>query len=202
MDAAVEEYIAVQKVNADRPEAHLNLGLLYAQRGSPVQAEAEYRKALQLDPGFVRAYVNLADLYRNLDRDMDGEKLLREALRDAPREAVLHHTLGLLLARQQRYAEALAELARAVRLAPADGRYAYVYAVALNSSGKRRESLKVLEANHSRHPADRDTLLALATINRDMGARGAALGYALKLRRLLPAEPGVQQLVQQLQGGF
>ena len=200
MDAAVEEYVAVQTLNADRPEAHVNLGLLYSQRGSPVQAEAEYRKALQLDPGFVRAYVNLADLYRTLDRDLDGEKLLREALRGAPREPVLHHALGLLLARQQRYPEAIVELALAVRLATGDARYAYVYAVALDSTGRRREALKVLEANHVRHPADRDTLLALATINRDLGAREAALRYGRKLLELLPAEAGVQQLVQQLQG--
>jgi tetratricopeptide (TPR) repeat protein len=201
LDQGIEEYVAVQRVNADRPESHLNLGLLHSQRKQPDQAEAEYRKALQLDPGFVRAYVNLADLYRSWGREADGEKLLREALRAAPREAVLHHTLGLLLARQKRYAEAIAELGLAARMAPADARYAYVYAVALDSTGKRREALKVLEANHGRHPADRDTLLALATINRDLGAREAALRYGQQLLQLLPAEPGVQQLVRQLQGG-
>ena len=76
-----------------------------------------------------------------------------------------------------------------------------MYAVALDSSGKRREALKVLEANHARHPADTDTLLALATINRDLGSQEAALRYGAKLLRLLPAEPGVQQLMRQLQGG-
>jgi predicted CXXCH cytochrome family protein len=201
LERGIEEYIAVQRVNADRAESHLNLGLLYSQRGPADQAEAEYRKALQLEPGFVRAQVNLADLYRNTNRDADGEKLLREALRTAPSEAVLHHTLGLLLARQQRYDDALVELGTAARLAPEDARYAYVYAVALDSSGKRREALKVLEANHARHPADTDTLLALATINRDLGSREAALRYGAKLLRLLPAEQGVQQLMRQLQGG-
>jgi tetratricopeptide (TPR) repeat protein len=113
----------------------------------------------------------------------------------------LHHTLGLLLVRQKRYPEAIAELGAAARLAPADARYAYVYAIALDSTGKRREALKVLEASYSRHPADRDTLVALATINRDLGQREAALRYGQKLLQLLPAEPGVQQLMRQLQGG-
>jgi len=200
LDKGIEEYIAVQQVNADRPESHVNLGLLYSQRNAPDKAEAEYRTALKLEPGFVRAYVNVADLYRNLGRDADGEKLLRDALRAAPSEPVLHHTLGLLLARQQRYPEAIAALARAARLDPRDARYAYVYAVALDSTGKRREALKVLEANHKRHPADQDTLLALTTINRDLGGREAALRYGRKLLTLLPAEPGIQQLVRQLEG--
>ena len=94
LDRASDEYVAAQRVNADRPESHLNLGLLYSQRGQPVQAEAEYRKALQLDPEFARAYVNLADLYRDLARDADGEKLLREALQVVPRDAAVHHSLG------------------------------------------------------------------------------------------------------------
>jgi Tfp pilus assembly protein PilF len=174
--------------------------LLYSQRNAPDKAEAEYRTALKLEPGFVRAYVNLADLYRNLGRDGDGELLLRDALRAAPSEPVLHHTLGLLLARQQRYPEAIAALARAARLDPRDARYAYVYAVALDSTGKRRDALRVLEANHSRHPADRDTLLALTTINRDLGAREAASRYGRKLLALFPAEASIQQLVQQLEG--
>ena len=200
LDRAGEEYVAAQRVNADRPEAHVNLGLLYSQRGQPVQAEAEYRKALQLDAEFGRAYVNLADLYRDQNRDAEGEKLLRQALRILPRDAALHHALGLLLARQKRYAEAIAALAQSARLAPDDARYAYVYAVALDSTGKRREALKVLEATHAKHPADRDVLLALVTINRDLGARDTALRYARKLHELLPAEPGVQQLLRQLEG--
>jgi tetratricopeptide (TPR) repeat protein len=201
LDKGVEEYIAIQRTNADRPESHVNLGLLYSLRGTPDQAEREYRAALKLEPAFVGAYVNLADLYRNLDRDADGERLLRDALRALPREAALHHTLGLLLARQRRYAEAIPEFERAARLDPSQARYAFVHAVALDSIGKRREALGALQASHGRHPADRDTLLALTTISRDLGAREAALRYARKLLALVPGDPGLQQLVQQLEAG-
>jgi tetratricopeptide (TPR) repeat protein len=201
LESGIAEYIAVQQANADRPESHVNLGLLYTLRGPPDKAEAEYRAALKREPGFVGAYVNLADLYRSLGRDADGERLLRDALRAIPREAALHHALGLLLARQRRYAEAIPELERGARLDPRQARYTFVHAVALDSIGRRRQALAVLENNHRRHPADRDTLLALATISRDLGAREAALGYGRKLLALLPADPGIQQLVQQLEAG-
>jgi predicted CXXCH cytochrome family protein len=201
LDKGIEEYIAVQRINADRPESHLNLGLLYSQRGAREEAEDEYKLALKLDPAFVRAYVNLADLYRDQGRDAEGEALLREALRVAPQAPVVHHTLGLLLVRQRRNPEALAELERAARLDPDAARYAYVYAVGLDSAGKRSEALKVLEANHRRHPADRDTLVALVTISREFGARDRALRYARKLQSLTPGDPGVQELVRELQRG-
>src|SRR4051812_25470166 len=48
--AAWLELSAAEMIDADRPEAHLNLGLLQIRRRLPDQAEAEYRAALRLDP--------------------------------------------------------------------------------------------------------------------------------------------------------
>ncbi|WP_325052327.1 tetratricopeptide repeat protein [Sinorhizobium meliloti] len=44
------------------------------------EAEAEYRGALIISPEFTPAVVNLADCYRALGRDWDGEQVLRAAL--------------------------------------------------------------------------------------------------------------------------
>jgi len=61
-DSAQRELVAAEMVDADRPEAHLNLGLLDLRRQLQAEAEAEYRTALRLDPNFVPALANLADL--------------------------------------------------------------------------------------------------------------------------------------------
>ena len=98
-----------------------------------------------------------------------------------PSEGKLHHALGLNLVRQRRTADALPELARAALIDPANVRYAYVYAIALNSGGRADEAIKTLETSHARHPADRDTLFALVTINRDAGRNAAALAWADRL---------------------
>ena len=87
-----------------------------------------------MSPPYAPAAINLADLYRSLGRDAEGEGVLRAALAASPRDAGLHHALGLTLTRLKRRDEALAALRRAAELAPEQPRYAYVYAVALHSS--------------------------------------------------------------------
>ena len=67
--------------------------------------------------------------------------------------------------------------------------------MALNSAGRTDEAIKTLEASHARHPADRDTLFALVTINRDVGRNAAALAWA---DRLATIDPSAKALVDQL----
>ena len=49
-------------------------------RGDAAKADSEYRTALRLDPSFVPAMVNLADLDRARGMDAQGAELLRKAL--------------------------------------------------------------------------------------------------------------------------
>src|SRR5260370_40245562 len=60
---ATEEYIPAQQLNADRPEAHMNLGLLYAKDNRLRKADAERKTALRTHPRSPPGAVHLADLY-------------------------------------------------------------------------------------------------------------------------------------------
>jgi Flp pilus assembly protein TadD len=77
-------------------------------------------------------------------------------------------------------------------------RNAYVYAVALHTAGRTDESMKVLKESLTRHPDDRDTLLALVTFNRDGGDIGAAIKYAEQLTRLAPNDRELYNLLENL----
>ena len=149
---ALDEYVAIQVYNAERPEAHMNRGNLYTSRGDATNAVAEYKQAISLDPTSVAARVNLADFYRAQGNDAEGVAVLREGLSKNPRAAALHHALGLALVRQKRGGDALKELAEATKLEPGNARYAYVYAVALNDAGKKDEALRVLASALKAHP--------------------------------------------------
>ena len=106
---------------------------------------------------------------------------------------------GLLLARQQRQEEAVEALGRAAELLPENVRYGFVYGVSLRSIGETDRALEVLDAAHQRQPADRELLIALATISRDNGSISVAVEYARKLVALSPQDPSARQLLEQLQ---
>jgi predicted CXXCH cytochrome family protein len=198
-DSAAAEYVVAQQANADRPEAHLNLGVFSADLGRFADAEASYRTALRLDSAFVQAAVNLADLYRAQGRDDRGARVLREALAVAPGQPALQHAWGLLLVRQDRLDEALVALERAVELAPDDARFAYVYAIALESSGDAERAVTVLEQTLERRPYNRSVLMALVTMQRDRGQVNAALSYARQMVELWPADTEARELLTQLE---
>ena len=181
---AAAEYRAAQMFNADRAESWLNLGVLDTRLGDHSTAEADYRRAIETDPGFVPAYANLADLYRNLGREKDSEATLRAGLVRRPTAAVLHHALGLALVRQQRSGEGLESLRAASAQEPRNSRYAYVYAVALADSGHRPEAIAVLEKAHGNASGDRDILAALVSYQRAAGNESAAREYARQLDAL------------------
>ncbi len=198
LDAAIVEYRAAQAANAERPEAHLNLGLLETDLRNFPAAEKSYQQALKLDPNFVNAYVNLADLYRMQGRDSEAERALRSGLKISPDNAALQHSLGLLLVRKKLQKSALSSLAKAYRLEPTNARYAYVYAVALDGGGKTTKALSVLVRAHRRHASDRDILLALISFNKKAAKNTAARKYAGKLIQLDPRYGSVDDLLGRL----
>jgi tetratricopeptide (TPR) repeat protein len=194
MGAALEEAVGAEVVNADRPEAHLNLGLLAAAAGEPRVAEEAYRAALRLDRRFTPARANLADLYREQGRESEAEAELEAGLALDPESADLHFALGLARVRAQRLEAAIESLARAAELSPEHDRYAYVYAVALDSAGRTTEALPILETAQGRDPANRDILVALVQFNAKLGQRDAARRWLERLAALAPEDPTLEQL--------
>jgi Flp pilus assembly protein TadD len=154
---------------------------------------------LQLDQTFTPALVNLADLDRMRGLNQDSVDLLRKAVTVELDNADIHHSLGLALVRQHNYADAIPELRRANELAPSNARYAYVYAIALNSVGAGASAMELLENTHKRHPADRDTLLALVSIAQETGDFATALAHARELVALYPTNTELRLLVLDLE---
>ena len=194
-ERAFEQFTRVQKFNADHPSARVRLGYFHHIQGDAKRAEDAYRGAIRLEPAFVPAYVNLADLYRELRRDPDGERVLREGLAQVD-AAALHHALGLLLARSDRIEEAQVSLGRAAALEPGDSRLAYVHAVALQSTGRLEQSIEVLDGALERHPYDRELLIAAVSYLAEAGRLPEAQRRADVLLSLEPGNPGLRDFVR------
>ncbi len=196
---ALAEYARAQAVNAERPESHLNMGLVYVAQGMYREAEQAYLTALRLDPGFAPGYVNLSDLYRQGGRDKDGEKLLREGVSIVADDPSLHHSLGLLLVRQKRMQESIKQLKRAAELAPDQSRYSYVFALALQGIGSTDQAVRVLEQVLERDAVNREIRMALVGLYWDTVDMDAARRHAGILRRQHPDDREIQALWEGVQ---
>jgi Tfp pilus assembly protein PilF len=197
-DAAAIEYVEAQQATAEQPGSQTNLGNYYRDTGNLDVAEEAYARALAIQPRWVAARINRADLYRLRDQDDKSIDELSTGLRLDANDAALTHAMGLALVRGGEVEKALEYLSKAAGLAPDNIRYSYVQAIALHSVGKADDALELLESIHERHPADFETAWALATINRDTGNIEQARHYAQSLAEIYPHAENVRQLLQSL----
>ncbi len=121
-----------------------------------------------------------------------------DAIQAAPNNAVAHFALGLLEVRQRRYEAAVKSFERAFELDPETSRYSYVYAVALESVGRRDDAIDVLENTVQRHPWDRDVLVALVDYLMAAGDQVGARDYVEKLLAVDPGNPAALRLRERL----
>jgi tetratricopeptide (TPR) repeat protein len=121
------EYVVAERFNSDRPEAGLNLGLMYMAQHRYADAERELRASLKVDPRYVPAFVNLAELYRATGHHAEAERVLRDAVRLDSSNAKGVQTLRTVIVRRKKVAEALSQLV-SERLQRRDEAGALVYA--------------------------------------------------------------------------
>jgi tetratricopeptide (TPR) repeat protein len=198
-EAALAEYTDSLEAAGDLPSSHLNLGALAAQRGDTDAALRGYATALRLDPRFLPASMNLANLYNQLGRNADSEGVLRKAITYAPDEAELHYSLGLLLAEQNRLDEAAVELAAAAARMPERARFRYNHALALQQLGRRLEAGEELREALRLDPDDPDIVRALTIFYIQQNDPKRALPHARALAELTPGDPRARQLLQRIE---
>jgi predicted CXXCH cytochrome family protein len=198
---AVREYVDSLELSADRPESHMNLGLLYEKLGRFDNAEAEFEAAIVIDPTFAPAAVDLADLYRRQNQDQKGDRILRAAIDRLPDDASLQYALGLTMIREKHYDDAMQRLAAAVHYDPKNPRYNYVYAVALYDSGRKSDAIATLEASLKSNAYDQASLSSLTEWLGESGNSAEALVYAKRLEQLEPDNAELQNLIANLRVG-
>ncbi len=177
-ERAYAAWRASELASAERPESHVNLGGIAAERGETDEARRQFEAALKLDPRFVPAWADLAGLEQALGHEEQSGAILDQALRHVSGNADLLHLHGLWLIRNNRLREALEPLRRAAAAAPGNARYAYVYAVAVHATGQTAQALNLLEQALRGAPGEPDLLSAAATYAREAGRGEAADAYA------------------------
>jgi tetratricopeptide (TPR) repeat protein len=166
-DKAVDLLKDFVAAHADSADAHLNLGLLYAQRDQPTDrdaAVAEYREALQLDPNLDAARISLGKGLLSLKQYSASVSVLEEYARRKPHDDQGCYLLGLAYAALNRLQKAEASLQQAKRLNPGNADTRYDLGLVLVRTGKPDEAIQEFEAAAKVNPDDAEIHAQLASV--------------------------------------
>lgn len=117
---AREALVAIVARTPDDLRAWLDLALAHEMLESYEDAEAAYRRCLEIDPEFAEALNNLGALLRDTERTEEGIAMLREAVRARPAFASAHLNLALALEDAGDDDGAQREYERVIALAPTE----------------------------------------------------------------------------------
>ena len=123
------------------PEAHLNLGYIYRQKKDWASAEASYKKALELRPGYSEATSGLLAVYQGSGQADKARELAESATGDA----TVQFDLAAELLNENKYEEALAAFQRAAAADPSNPEPVYYIGailVGLNRADEARTNLE------------------------------------------------------------
>jgi predicted CXXCH cytochrome family protein len=199
LNKLVAEYAQQLRLSSDFPSGQLEIAAFELRRGNIEQAFEAYEQALVIEPDFSPALLNMADLYRGLGNESRSLETLERALTVAPDSGAVQHAYGLALIRKQDKQKALKHLKLATEQIDAGVRYAYVYAIALDSVGNTSEAIDVLEETNQKWPNQYDVLLSLVTYLDQEGREPESLKYLSNLSAIAPNDPNVRSRIQQLQ---
>jgi tetratricopeptide (TPR) repeat protein len=115
---AIEKYSELMKRNPDFPGIHFALGTVYYNKVDDVNAEKEFRLALNEDPNLPMANYYLADIMMKSQRIEQAVPLLEIVVAASPQFMRGYLQLGKCYATQGKLQEALKLLLRAVELEP------------------------------------------------------------------------------------
>lgn len=126
------------------------------EESSPVEARHAYLLAIDGDPEYADAHINLGRLYHEDHELADAERHYREAIRCAPDEFIGHFNLAVLLEDQGRMEEAVRTYQRALELDPNSADAHYNLGLLLESRGRRDDAMRhYMNARRLTKPAGR-----------------------------------------------
>jgi tetratricopeptide (TPR) repeat protein len=113
---------------------------------SPEEASHAYRQALELDPGFADAHVNLGRLHHGAGRLAPAEEHYRKAAQQAPGDPLAHFNLAVLLEERGAIDEAVDAYRAALRVDPGFADAHHNLGLLFDALGKRTLAMTHLKA--------------------------------------------------------
>lgn len=138
--AAKAALVQAQQEQPDDPQAAYYLGVAEEGLGETAAAQAQYEKALSLDPNLVEAAVNLSGLLIDNDQGAAAVPIVKAALEKAPEDKNLLLNYALALDAAGDIAGAVAAYAKVLEKSPDDAELRVAYLQLLAAAGKVDEA--------------------------------------------------------------
>lgn len=150
-DEALAVYADLAAKNPNVHQIPFNMGLLYAGKKDWANAEASYKKALELKPDYADALTNLSAVYVNTGRAAEANELLAKSASGSSDPKVLLQQ-GVVLFNTGKQAEAAEIFQKLVAADPTSAEPYYYLGTIAVGQGKTAECIAHLEKYLSLNP--------------------------------------------------
>jgi serine/threonine protein kinase/tetratricopeptide (TPR) repeat protein len=176
---AADEYLRATQLDPTNAEAWLGLARAYqGMQDRDNDAARAFAKAIEVQPGYYRPFIDFGAFYRRLGNYSDAEKQWLEAVRLAPDLLSGHSNLALLYSDMGRYAEAEKAFARALEIDPRARVPLGNLGALLQYMGRDEDALAFLERARKVGPDSHILLLNVGDSYRRLGrTREAEVAY-------------------------
>jgi len=121
---------------------HVNLGVAYSDAGRLDDAIREYKRGIELDPGYPEAYNNLANAYNRKGMYQEAVKEYLKAIKMKPDYKEAHNNLGSAYCNMGLYEKAVQEHKIALKINPECEKSHNNLGVAYSFMGRYREAIE------------------------------------------------------------
>lgn len=194
-DEAIAECRAILSEQPRHFDAWQMIGLALAQTDRKDLAVEPMEAAYRLNSNSAALCSNLGELYRQVGRLPDAERLLKQALHLQPRFPEAAMNLGNVLRDQGRYAEAINEFQHAVAWRPSYANAHLNLANTLWKEGRVKSAIEHYQACVQLGSPRADVLLSLGGAYADLGDQSNAMNYYQQAAEMTPDDNDVDAAI-------
>ena len=195
LDKAIKRYYKQSKLQPNSPKVHTDLGNLYGRKREWQYAIACYRKAIDLNPQYSKAHLNLARTLLKIGKQQEFIQEMQLALALEPKigTAMDRFYLGNALADKGQSQQALSFYYKAIVLNPLFSQSYYRLSEILSKQGKHKEAIDFLKLEISSNPNNAESYFCLGQQLELVDNWDGAVKIYSRLLQIEPQYPGASQ---------
>lgn len=203
-DEAVTVYLQAADDAPVDPRYPTRAGRILLGVGKTDEGVAQLTRALELDPGYLPAFAELAAMHLAKGDNAAAERIYRNAADYAPEDTDAQASHGRMLAIVGDFAGAEQRYARAVKLAPAEAAYRLELGRVLQRLSRHDEAMAQLLEARKLAPENADVWMSLGDTYRDTGRNADAVAAYRKYLELAKPDdfmrPVAERFIELLSG--